>query len=234
MAELADAPDLGFWYPQGYEGSSPSFRTRLAVRLLAARPPPGPGPSPEPEATHETEFTDVTETRKTLTVEIPSDIVDAEIARITKGYTKQAKIPGFRPGKVPASVVKQRFKDQILQDVMQGLIPRAIEEALQERGIEPVDTPDVKDVALGEGQALRFTAAIETVPSFDPGDLSTVSLKKHAVSIDDEAVNGALDRLRERAARFEPVEARAVADGDTVVVTWTARVQARKPITTTT
>jgi trigger factor len=165
-----------------------------------------------------TEFTDVTETRKTLTVEIPSDVVDAEIARITKGYTKQAKIPGFRPGKVPPSVVKQRFKDQILQDVMQGLIPRAIEEALQERGIEPVETPDVKDVALREGQALRFTAAIETVPPFDPGDLSTVSLKTQTVNIDDEAVNGALDKLRERAARFEPVEARAVADGDTVVI----------------
>src|SRR5687768_7952640 len=165
-----------------------------------------------------TEFTDVSETQKTLTIEIPSDVVAAEINRVAKGYSKQAKIPGFRPGKVPATIIKQRFKDQILHDVMHGLIPRAIEEALQERGIEPVDTPNIKDVALQEGQPLTFTAAIETVPSFDPGDLSTVSLKRVAVNIDDAAINGTLDRLRERAARFEPVEGRPVADGDAVVM----------------
>ena len=117
-----------------------------------------------------TEFTDVSETRKTLTIEIPTEVVDAEISRIARGYTKQARIPGFRPGKVPQTLVKQRFHDQIRHDVMHGLIPRAVEEALQERGIEPVDTPNIKDVALKEGQPLRFTAAIETVQSFDPGD----------------------------------------------------------------
>src|SRR5918993_5221153 len=125
-----------------------------------------------------TEFTDVSETQKTLTIEIPSEIVDAEIARVAKGYSEQAKIPGFRPGKVPATIVKQRFKDQILHDVMHGLIPRAVEEALQERGIEPVDTPNIKDVVLEEGRPLKFTAAVETVPSFDPGDLSSITLRQ--------------------------------------------------------
>ena len=69
--------------------------------------------------------------------------------------------------KAPASVIKARFRDQILHDVMHGLIPRAVEEALQQRGIEPVDTPNIKDIALEEGQPLKFTAAIETVPPFD-------------------------------------------------------------------
>ena len=165
-----------------------------------------------------TEFTDVSETQKTLSIEIPSDVVDAEINKVAKGYTKQARIPGFRPGKVPTSVIKQRFKDQILHDVMHGLIPRAVEEALQERGIEPVDTPNIKDVALQEGQPLKFTAAIETVPPFDPGDLGSVSLRATKVAIDDDAVNGTIERLRERAAKFEPVEGRPVADGDTVVM----------------
>src|SRR5688500_5240160 len=163
-----------------------------------------------------TEFTDLSETRKTLTIEIPSDIVAAEINRVAKGYSKQARIPGFRPGKVPASVIKQRFKDQILHDVMHGLIPRAVEEALQERGIEPVDTPNIKDVALKEGQPLKFTAAIETVPPFDPGDLSSIALTQTAVNIDDAAVAQTLERLRERGAKFEPVEGRPIADGDTV------------------
>src|SRR6478735_7386446 len=107
-----------------------------------------------------TELTDVSETRKALSFEIPQDVVDAEINRIAKTYTQKAKLPGFRPGKVPATIIKQRFRDQILQDVMQGLIPRAVDDALQERGIEPVDTPAIKDVALKEGQPMTFTATV--------------------------------------------------------------------------
>src|SRR5687768_8957544 len=165
-----------------------------------------------------TEFTDLSETRKTLTIEIPSDIVAAEINRVAKGYSKQARIPGFRPGKVPPGVIKQRFKDQILHDVMHGLIPRAVEEALQERGIEPVDTPNIKDVELQEGRPLKFTAAVETVPAFDPGDLSTLSATRPSSAVTDENVDQMLQRLRERAAKYEPVEARPITDGDTVVL----------------
>jgi trigger factor len=165
-----------------------------------------------------TEFTDVSETKKTLTIEIPSDIVDAEINKVAKDYSKQAKLPGFRPGKVPATLVKKRFKDQILHDVMHGLIPRAVEEALQERGIEPIDTPNIKDVELEEGQPLKFTAAVETVPVFDPGDLSALAATRPSVAVTDEAVDQTLQRLRERAAKFEPVEGRAIADGDTAVL----------------
>ena len=165
-----------------------------------------------------TELTDVSETRKTITIEIPSDVVDAEIDRVASGYTRQAKLPGFRPGKVPKTVVKQRFREQILHDVMHGLIPRAVDEALQERGIEPVDTPNIKDVDLREGQPLKFTAAVETVPAFDAGDLSTITLTRPSAAVTEEDVNQALDRLRERAARHEPIEGRPIADGDTVVL----------------
>jgi len=165
-----------------------------------------------------TEFTDVSETRKTITIEIPTDVVDAEINRVAKGYTKQARIPGFRPGKVPTTLVKKRFKEQILHDVAHGLIPRAVDEALQERGIEPVDTPNIKDVALEEGQPLTFTAAIETVPPFDVGDLSTIEATRHATDVNDEAVEKTLQQLRQRGAKHEPVENRGVEDGDTVVL----------------
>ena len=165
-----------------------------------------------------TEFQDVSETQKKISIEIPSDIVDAEIDRVAKGYSKQARIPGFRPGKVPSNIIKQRFREQIHHDVMHDLIPRAVEEALQERGIEPVATPDIKDVSLSEGQPLTFTADIETVPPFDPGDLSTISLRRPPSTITDDAVARALETLRERAAKHESVEGRPVADSDTAVV----------------
>jgi trigger factor len=164
------------------------------------------------------ELVDVNETRKNLTIEIPRDVVDAQIDRVARDYSRKARIPGFRPGKAPARVIKQRFRDQILHDVAHELVPPAIDEAMRERGLEPVDTPDVRDVNVEEGQALTFTASFDTVPAFEPGDLSAVSLRRPRVAIDDEAVAGALQRLRERAARYEPVEGRGVVEGDTVTV----------------
>jgi trigger factor len=165
-----------------------------------------------------TEFADVNETRKTVRVEISTDIVTAEIDRVAKDYSRKARIPGFRPGKAPAKVIKQRFKEQILHDVLHDLVPRAVDDALRERGVEAVDTPDVRDVNIEEGQPLTFTASFDTLPAFDPGDLSTISLRRPRVGIDDEAVGGALQRLRDRAARFEAVEGRGVDHGDTVTI----------------
>jgi len=165
-----------------------------------------------------TEFIDLSETRKNLVVEIPSTVVDAEIEKIARDYSKAARIPGFRPGKVPPKVVRQRFRDQILHDVAHGLIPRAVDEALRERGVEPVDTPDIKDVVVEEGQPLKFTATFETVPPIDPGDYASLTLHDKPAAVDDGAVEQALSQLRERAARYEPVDERGVETGDSVVV----------------
>ena len=165
-----------------------------------------------------TEFIDVSDTQKNLVVEIPSAVVDAEIDKIARDYSKAARIPGFRPGKVPAKVVRQRFRDQILHDVAHGLIPRAVDEALRERGVEPVDTPDIKDVVVEEGQPLKFTATFETVPPIDPGDYSSLTLTERSNAVEDSAVEQALSQLRERAARYEPVDNRAVQLGDSVLL----------------
>src|SRR5438309_12061803 len=127
-----------------------------------------------------TEFLDVNDTRKNVRAEIPSDLVDAEIDRITRDYSRKARIPGFRPGKAPARVIKQRFKDQILNDVAHDLIPRAVDDALRERGVEPIETPDVREVTIEEGHPLTFTASFETVPAFEPVDLSTLSLTRRS------------------------------------------------------
>jgi len=168
-----------------------------------------------------TEFIDVSDTKKNLVVEIPSTVVDAEIDKVSRDYSKAARIPGFRPGKVPAKVVRQRFRDQILHDVAHGLIPRAVDDALRERGVEPVDTPDIRDVVVEEGQPLKFTAAFDTVPPIDPGDYAGLTIRRKAVNVEDSAVEDALQRLRDRAARFEPVDGRGIESGDSVVLDMT-------------
>ena len=161
---------------------------------------------------------DVNATRKNVRVEIPTDVVNAEIERIARDYSRKARVPGFRPGKTPPRVIKQRFKDQILHDVAHDLIPRAVDDALRERGLEAVDTPDVREVVINEGEPLTFTASFDTVPEFDPGDLSTIAITRASGAINDEAVQLALQRLRDRGARHEPVEGRGVDHGDTVTL----------------
>jgi trigger factor len=165
-----------------------------------------------------TELVDVNETRRNLTVEIPPDVVDAEIARVAARYGKAARLPGFRPGKVPSKVVRQRFRSQILHDVAHELVERAVEEALNERGVEPVSTPDIRDINVEEGQPLTFKAEFDVLPSFDPGEFSSIEARKTVATIEDAAVDQALDQLRERSARFEPVESGVVGDGHTVVI----------------
>jgi trigger factor len=165
-----------------------------------------------------TEYIDVNETQKNLVVEIPSTVVDAEIDKVARDYSKAARVPGFRPGKVPAKVVRQRFRDQILHDVAHGLIPRAVDEALRERGVEPVDTPDIRDVVVEEGQPLKFTATFETVPPIEPGDYASITLHQKSGQVEDAAVDEALSGLRERAARYETIEGRGVQAGDSVVM----------------
>ncbi len=165
-----------------------------------------------------TDFTDVSETRKHLSFEIPSDVVEAEIARVATGYSKSARVPGFRPGKVPARVVRQRYKEQILYDVAHDLIPKLVGTALKERGLEPVAAPDIKDVVLEEGQPLRFVADFETLPPINPGEYTGLSLRRQPAVLEVGAVDRALEELRERAARWHPVEGRGAAGGDTLLV----------------
>jgi trigger factor len=170
------------------------------------------------------EFVDVSETKKNLVIEISSDQVDSEIERVTRQLGRTVRVPGFRPGKVPAGVVKQRFRGEILHEVAHELVPRAVDEALRERGVEPIATPDVHDVEVKEGQPLKFTASFETVPPVDPGDYAELSLRRYPATVEPEAIDEALERLRQRAARYEPVEDRGLEAGDTAVVDLERRV----------
>jgi len=164
------------------------------------------------------ELVDVNETRRDLSIEVPSDVVDEAIGHAAAKLGKQARIPGFRPGKVPSNVIRQRFKPQIMQDVAEHLISKAVGDALVEKGVEPIATPDIKDLVLEEGKPLTFKASFDVVPSFDPGDLSTIEATEPSRAVEDDAVNQSLERIRERNARYEAVESGAVEAGHTVVL----------------
>lgn len=170
-----------------------------------------------------TEFTDLSEIRKSIAVELPSTDVDREIEQLSQQYRRSVRVPGFRPGKAPARIIRQRMRDQILHEVAQRLIPKAVDEVLRERDVLPVETPAVQDVNVEEGQPLTFTATFETLPQVDPGEYRGLTLRRTPIEVPETAVSEALDQLRERAARAEPVEGRSVAHGDTVTLDLTRR-----------
>ena len=164
-----------------------------------------------------TEISEVSETRRHLTFEVPSDVVETEIARVAEGYAKSARVPGFRQGKVPAAVVRQRYKDQILHDVAHDLIPRLVGSELRERQLNPVAVPDIRDVEIEEGKPLTFLADFELMPDINLGEYAGLSLRKQPAVLEAGAVDRALEQLQQRAARWLAVEDRPAAEGDTVV-----------------
>ena len=174
-----------------------------------------------------TEFTEVSETRKHLSFEVPPDVVEVEIDRVARNYTRSARVPGFRPGKVPTKVVRQRYKDQILHDVAHDLIPRLVGDALRERNLEPVGTPDIKDVVIEEGQPLTFQADFETLPPINPGEYTGLSLQKPPAVLEVGAVDRALEQLQQRHARWQPVEGRGAETGDTLLLDLTRTKRGR-------
>src|SRR4030095_16824026 len=105
-----------------------------------------------------TEISEVSETRRHLTFEVPSDVVETEIARVASEYARSARVPGFRQGKVPSQVIRQSYKDQILQNVARDLVRRLVGSDLKERGLSPVAVPDIRDLEIDEGKPMTFLA----------------------------------------------------------------------------
>ncbi len=161
---------------------------------------------------------DVGSCRKELTVEIPAATVDRAIDRISKGYGRSAKVQGFRPGKVPARIVRARFRERILQDVAQNLIPGAVDEAVAEHEVEPVAAPEIRNVEVDDGKPLTFTAMIETLPEIDPGDYTAFTLRQSPIEVGDETIDQAIERLRQGRAHLEPVTERAAERGDILTI----------------
>ncbi len=104
--------------------------------------------------------------KRELTIEIPAEVVKAETESVVNRYQKLARIPGFRKGKVPASIVRQRFAEEIKNEIVEALVPRYFREETQKQNLLPVSQPRVTDLHLHEGEPLKFTASFEVLPDF--------------------------------------------------------------------
>jgi trigger factor len=152
--------------------------------------------------------------RRELDLEIPAEEVTKATERVAKELARVARVPGFRPGKAPISLIKRRFADDIKGEVLQSLVPERVEKAVVEQKLSPVSQPQVEKLDFNEGQPLKFRAVFEVLPEFELGTYKGLEIEMPPMDMTDDDVNKALEETRERAAAFAPVEGRAVENGD--------------------
>jgi trigger factor len=154
--------------------------------------------------------------RRELDLEIPADEVSKAMERVAKEFAKVARVPGFRPGKAPITLIRRRFADDIKGEVLQSLVPERVEKAVTEQKLTPVSQPKVEQLDFNDGQPLKFRAVFEVLPEFELGNYKDLQLEMPAMDVVDEDVAKTLEDMRERAAAFAPAGGRAVQDGDFV------------------
>ena len=159
-------------------------------------------------------------------IEIPADEVTRNFQTVTKRYKKMARIPGFRSGKVPESLIRGRFAEQIRQDVMEAVLPEHFRTAIAERKLKPISQPQVTKIDLEDGKPLRFKAAFEVIPDFSIDGYRDVKVEKPSAELTDAEVDAELARIRDSRSTMEPVtEERPLADGDFAQISFTGSVQ---------
>jgi trigger factor len=159
-------------------------------------------------------------------IEVPAEEVTRNFQAVTKRYQKLARIPGFRSGKVPESLIRSRFADRIRQDVMEAVLPGHFRTAIAEQKLRPVSQPQVTDISLEEGKPLRFKAAFEVFPDFSIEGYQQVKVERPSSDLTDAEVDAEVARIRDSRSTMEPVaEERPLADGDFALISFTGEVQ---------
>ncbi len=155
-----------------------------------------------------------TATRREIQVEIPADVVSRETDNVVQKMQRVARLPGFRRGKVPPTVIRQRFAEEIKSEVVDTLVPKYFHEEAAKQNLVPVSQPRVTDLHLHEGEPLRFKATFEVLPDIELSAYQEVRVDKPDTTVTDEEVEESLNNLREQHATYSAVEDRALADGD--------------------
>jgi trigger factor len=172
------------------------------------------------------ELNDISVCKKALDIEIPQEVVDTEITGIAKEFARRARVPGFRPGKAPLTVVKSRYKDEITSEMVQHLLPRYFSEVAGERKLDLVDSPNFENVDYSSGNALKFRAVFEVYPQLKIENYSGIPAETVDAKVEDSEVDATLARLQQDNAQLAPVEEdRPIREGDFVEISFQGKIQ---------
>ena len=156
--------------------------------------------------------------KHSLEITIPAAEVEKETERAVAGIQAKVRLPGFRPGKAPLNIVKTRFAGDIRQEVIEKLVPRFFNEAVEKENLHVVSRPDITDLHMHAGEPLKFKAEFEVAPDFELGEYRGVTVTYTQPEVTDEDVNQRLDQIRDSKAEFVNEEPRPLADGDHAVI----------------
>ncbi len=150
-----------------------------------------------------------------VSIDVPADEVSRHFRKVIKRYQKMARIPGFRAGKVPDSLIRTRFAEQIRQDVVDDILPGHFRAAIDQQKLKPVSQPQVTDIHLADGEPLHFKAVFEVLPEFSIAGYKEVTVPKPEIALTEAEYDAELARVLDSRSTMEPVEEeRALADGD--------------------
>jgi trigger factor len=154
-----------------------------------------------------------------IEITVPVDEIARETDRVVADIQQKAKLPGFRPGKAPASLIRSKFSKQVRDDVLENLLPKYFRQKVEEEHLEVVGRPNVKDVHFHDGEPLVFKAEFEVAPEIDLKDYRGVTVHYSEPQVSDEDIAKRLEEIREQKSQFVNVEPRPLVDGDYAVVT---------------
>ena len=177
-------------------------------------------------------YEDLTPVHKAIEVEISADRINAESQRVTNEFSRQAKLPGFRPGKVPLSVVRTRFAKEIQEEVMSRLLPVSFREAIADKGVEPVGDPQLRHIdPFIEGAPVKYKAEFDVKPHIELRDYRGLEIEDPKIEVGDADIDNMIERLRDQASSYRVVTDRALGDGDFAMVEITTSAEGIEPET---
>ena len=171
------------------------------------------GPVLNPECTRE------------MVIDVPAEDVSKVFRSVTRNYQKYAKLPGFRPGKVPESVIKRRFANDIRKEVIDSLLPQRFSQGVRELAIRPVGQPQVTELTVDDDKPLHVKLVFEYIPEFSIEGYENVRVEKPSAELTDEEFSREMTELRESRATIEPVEEdRSLTDGDWAQISYSGKL----------
>lgn len=164
-------------------------------------------------------YEDLSPVKKMVEVEIPADVLSNEAKRVATEFGREATIPGFRAGKVPPAVIRNRFAKEIQDEVLNRLLYRTFHEAVREKGVEPVGEPRLEHIdAYIEGAPLKYKAEFEIKPHIELADYTGIEIDDPKIEVSEHDVESMIERLREQASAYRVETERGLEDGDFAVI----------------
>src|SRR5207249_9209376 len=169
------------------------------------------------------------ESISTLKIELPADEVSKEWDTIANSFVRFAKIPGYRPGKAPRTVIDKRFRREIQDELTKKLVSKSYHVAVEQEQLRVASLTNIEDIEFGEDKSMRFRATVVTAPEFELPDYKNIPVQMQDTQVSEAEVEAAIERLRDQSADFVDVPARALQMGDFAVLDFEGSIE-NKPI----